>query len=511
MLGLIIGALLLATLGATLFEFIKGVALIRLQARARSRLQSAAYARLLRMPIQFFRQYTAGDLSKRFGALEAIQDQLSAAVVAALVSGCFGLGNLVLMAVYAWPLALGVCGLLILVLGAAVPVAVIRMKAIARMQAAAGQLSSLELQMVTGIAKLRTAGAQTRVYARWMKIFTRLRQLSFGLDTGAAGVSVFTSLLPSAAVLMVFCLYAIVAPDVSLARFLSFNTALGQLSASVATLCTTALALVPLLPAFKRAGPLLDTEPEAPGDPPGRLNGEVAVKNVSFAYPGQPSPVLKDVSLSARPGEFVAVVGPSGSGKSTLMKLLLGFHTPTSGAVLYDGIDLARLDRGRVRRQIGTVIQNGGLLQGNVAINISGADPAYLGTEIWRAARQAKVDEDIWLMPMKLNTVVPHGGGTFSGGQKQRIMLARALYRYPRILLLDEATSNLDNRTQAAVMESQERLQATRIVVAHRLSTVEKADRIYVLEDGRVVEMGNFEQLMAARGRFYEMARRQQI
>jgi ATP-binding cassette subfamily C protein len=216
------------------------------------------------------------------------------------------------------------------------------------------------------------------------------------------------------------------------------------------------------------------------------------------------------VSFHVKAGEFVAFVGPSGSGKSTVLRLLLGFEEPESGAIYFDGQELAGLDLQAIRSQIGVVLQNGRLMSGDIFTNIVGSSLATID-DAWEAARMAGLDLDVKRMPMGMHTVVSEGGGTLSGGQRQRLMIARALLRRPTVLFFDEATSALDNRTQAIVGESLDRLHATRIVVAHRLSTIMHADQIYVMEGGRIVERGNYGELMENKGLFSELAKRQLV
>jgi ABC-type bacteriocin/lantibiotic exporter with double-glycine peptidase domain len=204
----------------------------------------------------------------------------------------------------------------------------------------------------------------------------------------------------------------------------------------------------------------------------------------------------------------MAFVGPSGSGKSTLFRLLLGFETPGSGAIYYDGRDLADLDVQAVRRQIGVILQNSRLMTGSIFRNIVG-DGTLTLDEAWEAARLAGLEEDLKTMPMGMHTVVSEGGGGLSGGQRQRLLIARAIVRKPRIVLFDEATSALDNRTQAIVSQSLKTLNASRLVIAHRLSTVMHADRICVLDKGSLVEMGSYDDLMAQGGLFRQLAKRQ--
>ncbi len=248
---------------------------------------------------------------------------------------------------------------------------------------------------------------------------------------------------------------------------------------------------------------------------PVRLVGAIAFNHVSFRYPGQDqgTKVLDDVSLQVRPGEFVAIVGPSGAGKSTLMRLLLGFETPDAGSVTYDGRELTTLDVRDLRRQIGVVMQQAQLLPVDIVGNIIGFAPLLNIDDAWEAARMAGLDEDIRRMPMGMHTLVGEGGGNLSSGQRQRLLIARAIVRRPKILLLDEATSALDNATQAIVGESltKELRGITRVVIAHRLDVVVKADRIYVLKDSRIVQSGPYHQLLEEPGPFRELARRQML
>jgi ATP-binding cassette subfamily C protein len=292
--------------------------------------------------------------------------------------------------------------------------------------------------------------------------------------------------------------------------FIAFNTALGTFTASMLSMTGALVAIQMAIPLYEQAKPILEALPEVNTSKalPGPLTGELEVKHVSFRYDEDGPLVLDDVSVQAQPGEFVAFVGPSGSGKSTILRLLLGFETPEAGSIYFDGQELDGLDIQAVRRQIGVVLQNGRLMSGNLFTNIAGSTAATQD-DAWAAARMAGFDEDIKQMPMGMHTVISEGGNTLSGGQRQRLMIARAIVNRPRLLYFDEATSALDNRTQRIVSESLERLQATRIVVAHRLSTIIKADRIYVIDRGRVVQEGTYEELIREDGLFAELAKRQ--
>jgi ABC-type bacteriocin/lantibiotic exporter with double-glycine peptidase domain len=256
------------------------------------------------------------------------------------------------------------------------------------------------------------------------------------------------------------------------------------------------------------AQPLLDAVPEKPSakTPAGRLSGDIEVSQLSFRYGPDREPVLSNVSFSVAPGEFVAIVGPSGSGKSTLVKLLLGFEQPALGAVLYDRQDLKNLEPDSVRRQIGAVLQRPQLMPTTLFENVRGISNASV-EDVWAALELAGLKADVEAMPMGLHTLVAEGASGFSGGQLQRMAIARAVVRKPAILILDEATSALDNAMEREVSENLSRLAITRIVIAHRLSTVRRADRIIMLTDGRIAETGTFDELVARGGAFAQLAR----
>ena len=274
-----------------------------------------------------------------------------------------------------------------------------------------------------------------------------------------------------------------------------------------------AISMAQIDPILKMAEPFLKTVPEVSEDREivTNISGNVEIAHVSFRYSDKTPFVLKDLSLKINAGDYVAIVGKTGCGKSTLIRLLLGFETPESGAIYYDGRDMATLDLGSLRKNIGTVTQDGGLFQGDIYSNIVITNPNLTMDEAWAAAETAKVADDIKSMPMGMFTVISEGQGGISGGQKQRLMIARAIANKPKLLIFDEATSALDNITQKQVSEALDSMGCTRIVVAHRLSTIKHCDKILVLDQGQIVESGTYDELIEKNGNFAELVARQRL
>jgi len=371
-----------------------------------------------------------------------------------------------------------------------------------------------------GIAKIRTAAAETRVMAEWARRYAGQRARFVAASRWRALEETVNALLPSLATALMFAAiaYFVVrmsgagkggAAPFTVGSFVGFSAAFAQLMAAVAAFGHAISDMSIAAPLIERAQPLLVSMPENAigAEDPGVLSGRIDLFKVSFAYAEGLPRVLSDVDLRIEAGQFVALVGASGSGKSTVMRLL-GVEQPDSGEVLFDGKSASRLDAGRVRAQLGVVLQNGRISAGSIYQNIVG--PAALDfSEAWAAARMAGLDQDILEMPMGMHTPLLDGGGTLSGGQRQRLLIARALVHRPRIVLFDEATSALDNRTQAIVTQTLANLNITRLVIAHRLSTIASVDRIFVMDQGCVVESGHYDQLINAGGPFMALARRQ--
>ncbi|HKP75226.1 MAG TPA: NHLP bacteriocin export ABC transporter permease/ATPase subunit, partial [Longimicrobiaceae bacterium] len=499
-------ALVVTGLAVALFSLVRGFALLRIEARVGPRLQAAVWDRLLTLPLPFFRDYTAGDLAVRAMGVEEMRTIASGTVVTVLLSGLFSLSNFALLFSYAPKLAWIAIALVVTAAGMSTGVSYLQLRSQRAILKVRSATSGLVLQLLTGIPKLKVVGAEVQGFGLWARMFSEQREAQFRTRRLGIVLTVFTGAFPLLSTLALFYFATRQMMPVPgqtrppemlrtgdfLGFMAAFTGALGAVLAS-ANAVVASLSIVPL---YEQIQPILQGAPEvhAGKQDPGELTGAIEMQHVTFRYLADGPPVLHDLSIRVEPGEFVALVGASGSGKSTTLRLLLGFESPESGSVSFDQQELSALDLEAVRRQIGVVVQSGKLMAGDIFTNIVGSSTATLD-DAWEAAKMAGLDDDIREMPMGMHTVVSDGGGTLSGGQRQRLMIARALVHRPRILFFDEATSALDNRTQDVVSKSLDRMRATRIVVAHRLSTVRNADRIYVVHHGSVAEQGSFDEL----------------
>jgi NHLM bacteriocin system ABC transporter ATP-binding protein len=530
---ILVGLIALA-LGQTSFEIVKVTALMRMEARLDSNLQAAIFDRLLSLPVGFFRQFTAGDLSQRTLGLQQAREVLSGAALTGLLSALFGLINLSVLFSIDARLAFLAIGLTVLIAGVSAGLAFGQLRYERRRETAKGSTEGFLLQLLIGVGKLRAAGAVKRALAQWALRSAEQRDAFLGVQRFAALQTIVQSALPNAALLLIFLAVVVFAKDdllqaalnalaptpgdaagaaaktLSIGSFAAFTAAFGQLTAAITAAALASTELLGVAPLLERTRPILETVPEVSPErvDPGRLAGRIDFRRVTFRYTPSSPAVLDGLSFSIKAGEFVAIVGASGSGKTTVLRILLGFEQAEAGQVFYDEMPTDRLERSALRSQIGAVLQNGRITAGSIFDNIIGEGQGGLD-DAWAAARLVALAQDIEAMPMGMHTVLPDGGGTLSGGQRQRVLIARAMARRPAILLLDEATSALDNRTQAIVTETLAGLDVTRIVIAHRLSTIREAGRILVLDRGQLVEEGGYDDLMKRGGRFAELAQRQ--
>ncbi|MBQ1033360.1 ATP-binding cassette domain-containing protein [Micromonospora sp. C97] len=504
--------MLSAAVVAGLVGVVQNLRLLRLDGRMQSGAQLAIWDRLMRLPARFFAGRSSGEIANSMLGISFVGEALSALLpqlVTAAATVAVTLGMLLVVEPVLGLWAAGIVAVTMLTFGGFAVLIVHQQRSALPAEHRAAAMTN---QLLGGIVKIKLAAAETRAHARWSEVAATARAALQRVRQSQAGLVAFGTVLPVAGQLVLFAvLMGPLAGRVAPADFFILNVGFAMLLGGLLVLVSAGVEVIAAVPRLGSLREILRADPEARPDrvDPGELRGEIALRRLTFAYQPDEPPVLVDIDLHIRPGEFVAIVGPSGCGKSTLLRLLLGFERQQQGAVLYDGQDLSELDVHAVRRQCGVVLQDGQLFAGSVRDNICGAGSFGLD-QVWEAARMAGLADDLEALPMGMSTMVPFGGGTLSVGQRQRVLIARALAPLPRIIFLDEATSALDNRTQEVVSRSTAALAATRVVIAHRLSTVRAADTIVVLEAGRIVQRGTFDELMGDKdGLFHRLARRQ--
>ncbi|MET8131663.1 NHLP bacteriocin export ABC transporter permease/ATPase subunit [Streptomyces sp. NPDC005251] len=504
-------ALMVTSVVSAAFMLMQNLTLLRMEGRIEASLQPAVWDRLLRLSTAFFAARSTGELASAAMGVSAIRRLLAGVGPTLAQAATVGAMNLGLLLWYSVPMALAAIGMLVVIAAVFLGLGLWQVRGQRRLVVLSNKLNNQAFQTLRGLPKLRVAAAENYAYAAWAGEFARSRELQQRVGRVKNLTTVMGAVyLPLCSLLMFMLLAGPAHGSLSAAAFLTFNTSMTMLLTSVTQITGAFVSAAAALPMFEEIRPVLDATPEVrvASTRPGVLSGGIEARRLSFRYADDGPLVLDDVSFAIRPGEFVAIVGPSGCGKSTLLRLLIGFDRPVSGSVLYDGQDLGALDQSAVRRQCGVVLQHAQPFTGSVLDCICGTEP-YTPEEAMEAAEMAGLAEDIRRMPMGLHTLVA-GSGAISGGQRQRLMIAQALIRRPRILFFDEATSALDNATQRTVIESTKALNATRVVIAHRLSTVLDADRVIVMEDGRVAQQGPPAQLLAdTGGRLHELVRRQ--
>ena len=506
-----LAALLLGVAVSTaLINICHGLVMARLAIKLNVTCEAAAFARVLSLPPSFFKQYSSGNLASRVASVTELTQSLASILLGAGLSIFLSIAYIFQILAYAPMLALPAFG--ILLCQAAITIVVTTLTAAweRRTLEANAKLSGTVTALLNGIQKIKLAGAEDRAFARWAHEYAEYASSRY---TRPVLVRALPAIVTTIGLLGNILLYFIAgSAHVALGDYMAFNVAFGQVVAAISSLAASSAQLATIGPTLDMVKPILKEAPEAAEDKPSvrRLTGGIEVSGVSFRY-GDNSPyVVNDLSFTVRPGEYVAIVGKSGCGKSTIMRLLLGFERPERGSIFYGPHDVQKVDLRSLRRHVGMVMQDGKLFMGDLFSNITISSPLATLEDAWAAAEVAGIADDIKRMPMGMHTMVSEGGGGISGGQRQRIMIARAVCGKRNILMFDEATSALDNVTQRHVSDALDALKCTRIVIAHRLSTVRHCDRILVVDNGSIIEEGSYEELMAKGGAFAQLVARQQ-
>ena len=498
-------------IGNVAFSIVKNLFGFRLTSRVGSDLQNAVYHRLFHLPESFFRGYDSADLGRRIMGIGSTAASVANTVLITGVSALLSIVYLIRMMKYSGKLSWISLGMYVLYTIIVVCITTAVRKREGAIAENDGEASAKLYQYLNGVDKIRMAGVEDRALLSFMQPYARQQSEEIKVNRLVSAKQALACVISSVFSMVLYLVIVKKNIDLSIGSFVAFNTAFGSFTGALESLVDEILNLLQQKEVVERFWPVFEAVPEddETKEVPGQLKGGIQLEHVSFAYDKGGKNVLNDLSLQIKPGDYVGIVGSSGCGKSTLLKLLLGFETPQSGIVTVDGKDLKSLDKSAYRQQLGVVLQNGKLISGSIYENITITAPEANMARVNEVIDQVGLREDINQMPMGIHTVLSETSNTISGGQQQRILIARAIVGKPAILIFDEATSALDNLTQAAVSSNLDKMNVTRIVVAHRLSTIKNCDRILVLKDGSVAEEGNYETLMAKRGLFYALASRQ--
>lgn len=500
-----------AAIGGLLISTIQGFVGARINIKMDQLVTRKTMARLLNLPASFFKKYNTGELSQRFASTINLSSILMNGVVMSLVSAIMSMAYLVQLTQFAPALILPTVLVLIVTTGFSILISFIQARVSKVQMVLSSKKSGLTYETINGIQKIRLSGSEKRVFVKWAEVYARAARLLYNPPLIIRLSAAITALISLIGDIVIY--FVAVKSGVDVGDYMAFQTSYGVLAAAFASLTQVVSSMASVPPILNMASPILEETPEEEEKKMvlDKVNGNIKLDNVSFSYGENMPNVLDGINLDIHSGDYIAIVGKTGCGKSTLVRLLLGFEKPKNGNIYYDEHNMNDIDLTSLRRNIGTVTQNGTLFHADIFSNIIISAPNLSVDDAWVAAEIANIADDIRDMPMGMKTVISEGQGSISGGQKQRIMIARAIVHKPKILIFDEATSALDNVTQKSIAESIGKLECTRIVIAHRLSTIQNADRIIMLEGGHIIEDGTYDELIKYDGKFAELVERQRV
>ncbi len=504
-------AIVCISLSSQLLESTKAMIMSRLDTKTSLGVQASMMMRLMSLPASFFRKYNPGELKARSMSVNQLCSMIMSMIIGTGLTSVTSLIYITQIFGYAPSLVIPSLVIIAVTVLFSVITTLMQIKINRKLMNLSAQESGLSYSLITGVQKIKLSGAEKRVFAKWLNLYSDEAALSYNPPMFIKINGVISTAITLASTIVMY--YVAVKSGIDQSSYFAFSASYNMLAGAFMSLASISLSVASIQPILEMAEPFLNNEPETAANKEivTRLSGSVELDHVSFRYSEETPYVLDDLSLKVKAGEYVAIVGRTGCGKSTLVRLLLGFEKPEKGAVFYDNRDINSLDLPSLRRNIGTVTQDAGLFQGDIYSNIVITSPELSLNDAWEAARKAGVADDIMAMPMGMNTIISEGQGGVSGGQRQRIMIARAIAPKPKILIFDEATSALDNKTQKMVNDSLDSMGCTRIIIAHRLSTIRHCDRILVLDGGKIIESGTYDELISKNGYFAELVERQKL
>ena len=503
--------MLCVSFSSQLLSSVSGFINNRLNTKTSLGVQASMMMRLMSLPANFFRKYSAGELRSRSQSVDQLCALLLGMVMTTALSSLTSL--LYITQIFSYTPVLVVPSVLIILVTVIFSTVstLVQIKINKRIMDHAAKESGMTYAMITGVQKIKLAGAEKRIFAKWLDLYSEGAELTYNPPMFIKINGVISTAITLASNIIMY--YLAVQSRIDQPSYFAFTAAFGMLSGAFMSLSGMALSAARIKPILEMAEPFLKTEPETSDNKEiiTEISGSIEMDHISFRYDEGLPLVINDMSLKIKKGEYVAIVGKTGCGKSTLIRLLLGFEKPEKGSIRFDGKDINSLDLPSLRKKIGTVMQDSGLFQGDIYSNIVITAPELTLGDAWEAAEKAGIADDIRAMPMQMNTVIAEGPGGISGGQRQRLMIARAIAPKPKILMFDEATSALDNITQKQVSEALDAMGCTRIIIAHRLSTIKHCDRILVIDEGKIIEDGTYDELIKKNGYFAELVARQRL
>lgn len=503
--------LICISVSQVLAESIKALILSRIETKINVSMQAATMMRILTLPPSFFKNYSSGELSTNANYLNSLSSLFINTILNTSISSVFSLIYIGSILNYAPSLLKPAIIITLTTILFTTVSTFMQMKLSKEIMHLSSKEYGLTYALISGIQKIKLSGAENRAFAKWANEYSKLAKLTYDPPTFLKLNTVITMGITTFGTIIMY--YTAIETHVSVADYYAFNASYAMLTTAFNGLASIAISMAEIKPTLDMARPIMETAPEVfeNSEQLTNVSGTIELDHVSFRYSDDTPLIIDDLSLKIKKGQYIAIVGTTGCGKSTLMRLLLGFENPEKGNIYYDGKDIKTIDIRSLRSKIGVVMQNGKLFSGDIFANIVVSAPHLSLKEAWEAAEISGLADDIRNLPMGMNTIIGEGSGGFSGGQKQRLMIARAIAPKPNILMLDEATSALDNITQKKISNALDALKCTRIVIAHRLSTIKQCNRIIVLDKGKIIEDGTYDELMKLNGFFAELVERQRI